>query len=437
MLYLMVRKKGYYVRVAVPRPVRAMFGGKSHIIYSLKTKVLKVAQERRWVEVAKIRAQIQAAQEAKGNAEKFRLEKVRLDATDWRKKISGGGFQASKMEWNAEKQKVLKAHGQEAMQEFVQISFNMRGHPLNHLEENWFAAADLTNRTKIHYRHCRELLAAHLRHEGLPEAIESVDSKVALSFRKYLVEQKTHVTTGNSYLGGLRSRFQMLIEEEVIEPPNPFTGISLKGSRRGKEPDRLPYSASELVTLFTGDIEQPLFDIMCLALCGALRRGEIVPRLVRDLEGDWLIVRYGKGHSSVRRVPIASILRTGMKRLIKGKAPDDFIFDFRGTTVEAKKNNVTEDMTAYRQDVCGIMDPKKDGLHSLRHNWTNTALEHGIEWHVTQAVVGHAPSSGQAVTAGYGHLGMLDAPKRQAIEAVVKALPAPVKKIISTRFGRS
>jgi site-specific recombinase XerD len=125
-----------------------------------------------------------------------------------------------------------------------------------------------------------------------------------------------------------------------------------------------------------------------------------------------------------------------MARLVKGKAPNDFLFDFRGTTIEAKKNNVTEDMTAYLRGVAKITDEKKDGLHSLRHNWTNTALEHGIEWHVTQAVVGHSPSSGQAVTAGYGHLAMLDAPKRQAIETVVKALPAPVRKAITARFGK-
>lgn len=431
----------------MPPSLRHLFNGKRNLVRSLNTKILAQAKLQRDDAVAALKKMLRDAKAANPENAGAVVREAQLKALQdkWQKKIQHTGvFGAAsplsakdKAEYQADVA-LARALGSLKIAESLGVpTFEKAKTPLNHLEEEWFEAAKLTNRTKIHYRHCRELLTAHLRREGLPEQIESVDSKVALSYRKYLVAQKTHTTTGNSYLGGLRSRWAMLIEEEIINPPNPFTGISLKASRLGKEAGRLPYSTGELVTLFTGDPGQSLFNVMTLALCGGgLRRGEIVPRLVRDVEGDWLIVRYGKGQSSVRRVFIASILRPGIARLVKGKAPDDFLVDFRGTTIEAKKNNVTEDMTAYLRNVAKITDEKKDGLHVYRHVWEHTALEQGIEWHVTQAVMGHAPSSGHAVTAGYAHLSLLDAPKREAIEAVVKALPRPVIAVIRSRFGK-
>lgn len=434
--FLMRQFNTWFVRLRVPAGVRKQFYDKKFLVRTLDTNEIKEARKLRTGVLKELRFMFELAAR---DADKFRQEELAaLQRKHLRKRPAVGKMTAKEQaEFNRDRARAYELGSPEIAESLGVPSLGKPKTPLNHLEEEWFEAAALEYRTKIHYRHCRELLAQHLRREGLPECIESVDSKVALSFRKYLVAEKIYPTTGNSYLGGLRSRWGMLIREEVVEPLNPFAGVSMKSSRRGKEPARFPFSSEELVTLFTGDMEQLLFNVATLALCGGgMRRNEILARRCGDVEGSWLHVREGKGQTSVRRVAIASILRDGMARLMSGKAPEDFLIDAGDRTLNAKGNAVTGFMTAHLRDVMKITDPKKDGLHCLRHNWEQLAVENGVPWHISQAVLGHSMAGGNAVTAGYAHLKLLDVPKREAIETVVKALPSEVRKAIASKFGK-
>jgi len=45
--YLFKRKQGWYFRIAIPERVRHLYGGSNRIVKTLKTRDLKVAQERK------------------------------------------------------------------------------------------------------------------------------------------------------------------------------------------------------------------------------------------------------------------------------------------------------------------------------------------------------------------------------------------------------
>ena len=64
--YIHPRRRGWYVRVAVP-PSLVPVVGQTHIVRSLKTRDVKVARERRWQVLATIKAEI-AEHRGGGNA---------------------------------------------------------------------------------------------------------------------------------------------------------------------------------------------------------------------------------------------------------------------------------------------------------------------------------------------------------------------------------
>ena len=336
MRFLLERSGWYYVNVRVPPSMKHVFG--QRVTQPLKTKSKSEAQSIRWGAVAAIKEEIKAASG----------EVAKASAEHWRKRIEEKRFDAAA--FNDLAQKIARKHGDAAAAEFSERSFSLRT-DLETREAEWFADAKFEAKTESHYKHALVLLRQHLQRQGLPECIESVNDDVAVSFKGYYVEKGTHRKTLASYLSGLRSRWQMLIDSKVIKGPNVWRDVRPKTQRVGTEAPVREWHADEPLTLFGGPCTQGIFNLLSILLLTGCRLSEALRLVPADLDGNMLVIRTGKTKAAVRRVGVASCLRDGIVSAVAG--------------IKGTPNSWTNRFIEYRRKI-GLTD-ERTVLHSLRH----------------------------------------------------------------------
>jgi integrase len=280
-------------------------------------------------------------------------------------------------------------------------------------------------------------LREHLKRLELEQCIEVVDSSVALSFRKHLKETNVHKVTGNSYFSALSSRWRYLQEQEAIKDlANPWAGIRMpKGSSTGTKPKRRPYEDAELITVFTkGKMGQPLFDVAAMLVSTGMRRGEPFSLKVKNVSAGWFFIPEAKTEAGVRRIPVPDLLKPGLKRIMKGKSPDDFLFLEGGHAKSQKPGYLTGQRFLRHRRRVGLVDDSIP-IHSLRHWYSTKADSLGFQRHQIQALIGHDSGEKKSVTTVYTHV--MDKPKLDIVASVIRTIPSQVKKSIAADFGRS
>lgn len=405
------------------------FGGNTHVIRALKTKSLSAAQHKRHAVVADIKAQFKAAKE----------DSVKFSATKWQERIAAKQFDSS--EFVAEVRKVQKTQGDIAAAELSGRSFKLFTE-LDHLETQWFADSGFNAKTESRYRHVITLLREHIRRlqtqgEDVLECIEDVTAKVAISFRNHLKDSGVHKVTGNSYFSALSSRWRYLQEQEAVKDLiNPWSSIRMpKGSSTGTKPKRQPYKDDELVTLFTkGKMGQLLFDVSAMLVTTGMRRGEPFSLKVKDVNAGWFFIPEAKTEAGVRRVPVPNILKAGLKRIMKGKGSEDFLFVEESEAKGQKAGNRTGQQFLRHRRAVGLGGDSIP-MHSLRHWYSTKADSLGFQRHQIQALIGHDSGEKKSVTTAYTHV--MDKPKLTIVASVIKTLPSQVKKSIVAGFGNS
>ena len=411
------------MKVRVPPSLKGHFNGNTHVIRALKTKSLSDAQHKRHAVVANIKAGFKAANE----------EGIRFSAVKWQERIAAKRFDSSV--FVAEVRKVQRTQGELAAAELSARSFGLFT-DLEHMESEWFAESAFDPKTQSRYRYVITLLREHMKRLELEPSIENVDSSVAISFRRHLKEKNVHKVTGNSYFSALSSRWRYLQQQEAVKDlTNPWAGIRMpKGSSTGTKPKRRPYEDAELITLFTkGKMKQLLFDISAIAVTTGMRRGEPFKLKAKDVSPDWFFLPDSKSEAGVRRMPVPSLLKPGIKRILNGKGPEDFLF-VEGSEAKGHKpgNKIGQAFLRHRRKV-GV-DGHGAPFHALRHWYSTMADGLGFQRHQIQALIGHDSGEKKSVTTVYTHV--MDGPKLKISAAVVKALPGEVKAAIKARFGK-
>jgi len=399
--FLKQRNGWWYVRVRVPPRLKEPFG--THLVEALHTKNKTLARELRWPVVAALKAKLAA----------MKTNPVKATAEIWRRRHEEDptGFDYTgfhKVRTRFERQKGLAASV-----EFVQRAYNWIT-DLDHGEAEWFAAEQFDSKTEARYRHSIALLGHHIREQGLTPGIQSVDAKLAMSFRNELVQQGKHRRTADSYLSALRSRWQYWVDGGVTET-NPWRDIRMPKPRRGHEPPRRMWQDKELEQLFKGDCSPALFDYMAILVLTGCRRDEILEHA--ELDDGWLKIQGGKSAAAVRRVPVAKILQNGIARAL------DRI------RREGRSGNAwTQHFMRYRRSIG--LNSSTTTLHSFRHSFSTLADDAGIQKHQVKAVIGHSKGD---VTDIY--LRVSNENRISVVEAVFLKLPDPVRSAISNRFS--
>ncbi len=433
--YLFLRGKSYSVKVTIPPSLCHVYPGKSHIIRTLKTKSLSIAQHRRHAAVAAIKEQFKTL---KADAAKGIAEQLREIETKWQQNARRDQFgfrlpltKTEKAEFEKDKARAYELGSPRIAESLGVSSFTAPATPLDHLEKAFFAERKLTERTQMHYRKTRRALEEFLQHEGLPVTLESVTRPTALAYQSWLVANDFHHVTGNAYLGGLRSRFNFLITKMAVKGENPFKGIVLKAPNTGEEPSRREWYANELKILFSSECDGELFDLMTGGLLLGARRSEVVRFKVKDYRGGFLHVTKGKSKAAIRKIPVSKLVRPALTAIVSGLAPDDYIFlrSKSGVALHTRGNLCGQRFERFRKAL-GLTDDATV-YHSLRHTFMTLADESRPRHHV-RVVVGH--SDKKDTTSGYTRVS--DRNRVRVVQAVVKALPAKVKAEISRRFGK-
>jgi integrase/recombinase XerD len=108
-----------------------------------------------------------------------------------------------------------------------------------------------------------------------------------------------------------------------------------------------------------------------------LRRAELANLRVRDVHGDAVIVRSGKGKKD-RMVPLPSKVAARLHEFIKDKNPDELVLGLKPASLGMKIKQF-----AMKAGLSSLH------THSLRHKFATDVLESGTNVKVLQALLGH------------------------------------------------
>jgi integrase len=434
----------FKVRLIVPRKLRAAIG-KSIIFETLHTDSLKQARRLQPAALARLRAIIDG--------------KPLPPMPDGFAKAMDIAELVGRMDVNRSslaREKALRLPGY-ALVEAGQAT------PLAAFVDQWIEQSGFAPRTA---QKRRQAVAELIRWLGnRPPLFETIDRKLAYEFRDKELA-KRHPETANSLLSGLRSFWDWAIDRQKAEAVNHWRAMkSMPKKARPKSDRQRGFREEELTALFYSPAK--LTPLMALAAFSGARLGELCALRVRDVvygkalrdKCADLDIRYadcpngafffrydeqhGKTASAERLTPIHSAVAGLVRRMIKGKRPDDLLFpdDRRkrqGSTERPYSFSLTQQFERYRK-ACGV-DDREDGrnrsrvtFHSFRHTFVSAAMRaladgvQGFNAYTLADVVGHSKAGmALAMTAeGYAESAALGA-RMACVESVKLPLAAAI-----------
>jgi len=117
--------------------------------------------------------------------------------------------------------------------------------------------------------------------------------------------------------------------------------------------------------------------LVVLGWRSGLRRGELANLRPRDIHGDSLIVRGGKGKKD-RLIPLTQDVAARLHDFIKDKGPDERVFGLSPESLGMKVKQIAVK--------AGLSDFH---THTLRHKFATDVLESGTNLKVLQSLLGH------------------------------------------------
>ncbi|MDT2740801.1 tyrosine recombinase XerC [Enterococcus canintestini] len=233
--------------------------------------------------------------------------------------------------------------------------------------------------------------------------IDHRDVRVYLSF---LNEKKYSRNSISRKIASLRSFYQYLLKQEVIEE-NPFAYIHLK-----KQNSKLPrfFYENEMAALFQAAQGDKPLEIRNRALLeimygAGLRVSECanLTLAVVDWQGEVLLI-HGKGNKD-RYVPFGTYAQVALQeyltlarpRLMEKVADHAFIFvNQRGTPITSRGIEYVFSQLIKKSSLDSKIHP-----HMLRHTFATHLLNNGADMRTVQELLGHANLSSTQI---YAHV---------------------------------
>lgn len=171
----------------------------------------------------------------------------------------------------------------------------------------------------------------------------------------------------------------------VPEDSAPFDRLGLKVPANHRQ----AWAPAELVQLH-GAADGALADLILLGMYSGARLSELVNLRVADVADDHFAIREAKTAAGRRQVPIHRKLRSPLARMVKGKAPSDYVLT--GIEGEHRADTMSKAFRRLREGL-GFTARQEKTLHSIR-NTVITMLEHaGVPEGTVQDIVGHQRST--------------------------------------------
>lgn len=332
---------------------------------------------------------------------------------------------------------VAEDHGDEASKTFYEIASG-QATPLTEYLDEWIADRGYKGASAGHHRNAFEVLRQWCKTARIKPTIEAMTNRTAWQFRdKSLRVRYPEPKTVNNYLWSYRSHWKWLLRRSRVET-NPWLGMNDDGRStrlRDQGAQKRPFTDGEMRALLEGSATPLLHDLMMVAALTGARINAICELRVRDCKGDAFTFQPAKQEPRSRRVPIHTGLNEIVARRIKGKRPEDFLFEEcpNATTKRPRSAAPSQAFTRYRRDI--EVDERPDwkrqsnvDFHSFRRWFTTKAEQAGQLPHIIDAVTGHK-RPGESL--GRYSLGPSMAQLRACVEAVkLPRLPAHVRKVL-------
>jgi integrase len=171
---------------------------------------------------------------------------------------------------------------------------------------------------------------------------------------------------------------------------------TLRGSRRGNgSVRRRAFTPDELLALVNAaGPDDRRWHLVVLALYTGCRLEELASTETKDVDVDAgaLYLPEGKTESSVRHVPIHSVIAPLVKHLVKASSDGYLLAGLKGRGMDKRRGSYIGDRTNEFIDQAVSDDP---GLvvHSLRKNFARALDNAGIPSNIAESLVGHRRQS--------------------------------------------
>lgn len=320
--------------MAIPKNVRAAFGGKRYFIKPLGTPDLDEAHRLKGAWLTKWRTEVARERRADngglGPAQRL-----------GRHFVNGSDSEAEEVFATAVKRadEVEAAEGVQAGDRFFKLATGQIALLGEHVE-SWIADNGCTGRTAMQHRQAFDVLSEWCREHQIDPTLQSITKRVALRFRDEQLKPRLAAKTVNRYLSSYRTHWSWLLErDEVHIDTNPWLRTHQKVKRQrnagaDRDEGKRPFRDAEVRTLLSTDpsshgmrgIAEALPDLMRVAALAGARIDAICLLQVRDCEKGIFRFQPQKREEGPREVPIHSGLKQIVARRMKGKRPEDFLF---------------------------------------------------------------------------------------------------------------
>jgi integrase len=383
--YMIRRRQGWYVRLAVPpRLVKKL--GKQHILKSLKTRDVAEARQKRWEAIAAIKRQLR---ELEGGSAwdpvkvGLQLRERYLDADpeppDPERDESNDNLSERedvRYEIKMEVDEFRDAGLSKEAALLYKIATSEHIAVLLVAEEQWLGEiADRQNAQSIrmHRGVLKEL------HEAFPEAklAEDIDRRKAGRFVSEVLRKKgLSQGTINRKLWSLSSFWEWMAKRGLIEHgTNPWKGQgdysekqAKKARKAGTDIKKRPFTKDELVALLKADPKEhsggshsgELHDLIRLGLVTGCRLDELCELQVGDVlvQDRAIRIREGKTENAARTIPVLEdawgIIERRLQEAPKGKPEAYLLPDLKPGGPDRKRSwYLTKVFTRFRRSVLG------------------------------------------------------------------------------------
>ena len=335
--YLDKHGNQWRVQVRIPPKLQPVIG-KKKLIHPLHTDSLANANRLKWDVVARLKAQIRAAEKGSDSS----ADPLTAEAMSWRADIEREKPPVIEVQ-DAETgepievdspvlpdllleraQEIAEAHGPDKAEVFYKAAIG-QATPVTALIDPWLTErADMKERQRKDYRRAVEKFAA-----WSTVAIEGVTRKVAGRYvSEEMVQKGKHPKTANKDISCLSSYWRWLIKRGHVEA-NPWLNQSLSKKLAPKITKR-PFTDDEVSRLIGGTRNLFLLDLMQMGALSGMRLEEIASLSVADVADKEFNILDAKTKAGIRTLPIHSALLPIIKRRVKSKKPSDFLFEEMG-----------------------------------------------------------------------------------------------------------
>jgi len=305
--------------------------------------------------------------------------------------------------------------------------------PVDHFVDQWIAEAAYRPRTEGDQRRAIKRLK-----DWGADTIEAVTRKKAGAFISHLLTPDIPHWSGDratvSKIKSSLSAYWLWLKGKGHVEANPWAEQTIakpKASQEGLEGKERPFTDDEVFTLLHGPADSLLADLMRIAALSGMRMDEICSLKVAECADKLFKITRAKTDAGLRSVPIHPDLEPIIKRRVKGKKPDQHIFE--ELTLPSKESTREISMPAVKRfsryirevNVAVLIDGKRRSLtnfHSFRRWFVTKAEQAGQPENIIASVVGHKR---QGMTLGVYSGG----PNAEQFRTCVEAVKLPTAKM--------